>query len=467
MGCCFSLASMEDLQEEAASLCVDGSSLTKFSLYDLKMATNNFSSRNIVSETGFGAYDIVYKGGLGSHGFVAIKRFMNMAWPDPNQFVEDVKKMGKIRHKRVVYLIGYCCDGEERLIVARLMSNDTLAKQLFHWESKTMEWPMRMRVAYCVAEALDYCMTTCYGSYHNLSAYTVLFNEDGDACLSCFGLMKKINGERRTNGSVKPESVIYRFGTVLLNLLSGKQIPPSHAPDFINGKNVIDLMDPNLERNFSLREATAVFELASQCLEYEDRENLSTKELVATLESLQTMTQVPCYGMVEMTKHKEVSWTRVSPLEEACSKMDLTAIHSILVMSKYEDDKEVIELSFEEWTQDMKDLQEVRKRGDQAFIDKDFKTAIDCYSQFIEGRRNVYPSVYARRSLCYLYCNHPDRALLDGIYAQAVFPDWPTAYYLQSVALAELNMSNDSANILKEATLLEAKRLGNEKEKES
>lgn len=39
------------------------------------------------------------------------------------------------------------------------------------------------------------------------------------------------------------------------------------------------------------------------------------------------------------------------------------------------------QLSFQEWTQQMRDLLEARKRGDFAFRDKDFKTAIDCYSQ--------------------------------------------------------------------------------------
>ena len=39
------------------------------------------------------------------------------------------------------------------------------------------------------------------------------------------------------------------------------------------------------------------------------------------------------------------------------------------------------QLSFQEWTQQMKDMLDARKRGDQAFREKDFKTAIDCYSQ--------------------------------------------------------------------------------------
>jgi hypothetical protein len=34
-------------------------------------------------------------------------------------------------------------------------------------------------------------------------------------------------------GRVTPESVIYSFGTVLLDLLSGKHIPPSHVVVYV------------------------------------------------------------------------------------------------------------------------------------------------------------------------------------------------------------------------------------------
>ena len=41
----------------------------------------------------------------------------------------------------------------------------------------------------------------------------------------------------------------------------------------------------------------------------------------------------------------------------------------------------LLQLSFQEWTQQMRDMLEARKRGDFAFRDKDFKAAIDCYTQ--------------------------------------------------------------------------------------
>lgn len=39
------------------------------------------------------------------------------------------------------------------------------------------------------------------------------------------------------------------------------------------------------------------------------------------------------------------------------------------------------QLSFQEWTQQIRDMLEARKRGDLAFRDTDFKTAIECYSE--------------------------------------------------------------------------------------
>ncbi|XP_021807740.1 probable serine/threonine-protein kinase At4g35230 [Prunus avium] len=72
---------------------------------------------------------------------------------------------------------------------------------------------------------------------------------------------------------------------------------------------------------------------------------------------------------------------------DACSRMDLTAIHQILLMTHYKDDEGTNELSFQEWTQQMKDMLEARKRGDLAFRDKDFRSAMDSLSGWISSWR--------------------------------------------------------------------------------
>ncbi|KAA3490238.1 putative serine/threonine-protein kinase isoform X1 [Gossypium australe] len=452
---------------------------SEFSLAELKAATNNFSSDFIVSESGEKAPNVVYKGRLQNdtnRRWIAIKKFAKLAWPDPKQFADEAWGVGKLRHKRLANLIGYCCDGDERLLVAEYMPNDTLAKHLFHWENQTIEWAMRLRVALFIAEALDYCGSEGRPLYHDLNAYRVLFDEvwNGDPRLSCFGLMKNSRDgksystnlaytppEYLRNGRVTPESVIFSFGTVLLDLLSGKHIPPSHALDMIRGKNILLLMDSHLEGNFSTEEATVVFDLASRCLQYEPRERPNTKDLVATLAPLQNKSDVPSYVMLGIPKHEEGPPTPqhpLSPMGDACSRMDLTAIHQILVMTHYKDDEGTNELSFQEWTQQMRDMLEARKRGDVAFRDKDFKTAIECYSQFIDVGTMVSPTVYARRSLCHILCDQPDAALRDAMQAQCVYPDWSTAFYMQAVALAKLDMHKDAADMLNEAAALEEKK---------
>ncbi|XP_077246776.1 serine/threonine-protein kinase BSK1-like [Tasmannia lanceolata] len=447
---------------------------SEFSLSHLKSATNNFSSDFIVSESGEKAPNLVYKGRLQNHRWIAVKKFTKMAWPDPKQFAEEAWGVGNLRHRRLANLIGYCCEGDERLLVAEYMPNDTLAKHLFHWENQTIEWAMRLRVALNIAEALDYCSSKGRPLYHDLNAYRVLFDEDGDPRLSCFGLMKNSRDgksystnlaytppEYLRNGRVTPESVIFSFGTVLLDLLSGKHIPPSHALDMIRGKNILLLMDSHLEGKFSTEEGTVLVGLASRCLQYEPRERPNPKDLVATLIALQTKPEVPSYVMLGIPKHKDAPPSpqhSLSPMGEACSRMDLTAIHEILVMTHYKDDEGTNELSFQEWTQQMRDMLEARKRGDLAFRDKDFKSAIDFYTQFIDVGTMVSPTAYARRSLCHLLCDQPDAALRDAMQAQCVYPDWPTSFYMQSVALAKLDMHKDAADMLNEATGLEEKK---------
>ncbi|XP_021903756.1 probable serine/threonine-protein kinase At4g35230 [Carica papaya] len=105
---------------------------SEFSFSDLKAATNNFSSDNVVSEGVEKAANVVYKGRLQNRRWIAVKKFSKMAWPDAKQFADEARGVGKLRHKRLANLIGYCCDEDERLLVAEYMPNDTLSKHLFH-----------------------------------------------------------------------------------------------------------------------------------------------------------------------------------------------------------------------------------------------------------------------------------------------------------------------------------------------
>ncbi|MQL91950.1 hypothetical protein Taro_024563 [Colocasia esculenta] len=105
----------------------------EYSFEQLRLATSGFASENIVSEQGERAPNVVYKGKLDGQRRIAVKRFNRSAWPDTRQFLEEAKSVGQLRNHRLANLLGCCCEGDERLLVAEYMPNETLAKHLFHF----------------------------------------------------------------------------------------------------------------------------------------------------------------------------------------------------------------------------------------------------------------------------------------------------------------------------------------------
>ncbi|KAA8522081.1 hypothetical protein F0562_012605 [Nyssa sinensis] len=444
----------------------------EYGLNELQKATNGFSSDYIVSESGDKAPNVVYRGKLDKNRLVAVKRFSKQSWPDAQQFVMEAAGVGKVRHNRLVNLIGCCAEGDERLLVAEYMPNDTLSKHLFHWDKQPFPWEMRVRVAYYIAQALDHCNTENRNIYHDLNAYRVLFDEDGDPCLSSFGLMKNSRDGKSysTNlaytppeflrtGRVIPESVIYSYGTILLDLLSGKHIPPSHALDLIRGKNILLLMDSSLEGQYGNDDATKLVELASKCLQSEARDRPNAKFLLTAVAPLQKQKEVASHVLMGLPKDTVETPTTLSPFGKACARMDLTAVHDILLKAGYKDEEGAEnELSFQEWTQQVQEMLNTKKFGDIAFRDKDFKSAIEYYSKLVSMMSVPSATIFARRALSYLMNGQAELALRDAMQAQVCIPEWPTAFYLQALALSKLGMETDAQDMLNDGTAFEAKK---------
>ncbi|THU63674.1 hypothetical protein C4D60_Mb01t18300 [Musa balbisiana] len=433
-----------DAESEEKGEAYDLPSFQEFSFEQLRLATSGFAVENIVSEHGEKAPNVVYKGKLDAQRRIAVKRFNRSAWPDPRQFL------------------------------SLSLYNPYASPVGLAGESQPMKWPMRLRVVLYLAEALEYCTSKGRALYHDLNAYRVLFDEDCNPRLSCFGLMKNSRDgksystnlaftppEYLRTGRVTPESVIYSFGTLLLDVLSGKHIPPSHALDLIRDRNFNMLTDSCLEGQFSNEDGTELVRLASRCLQYEQRERPNVKSIVLALTPLQRETEVPSYVLMDIPRGgaSSIESLSLSPLGEACSRMDLTAIHEILETVGYKDDEGTTnELSFQMWTNQMQETLNSKKKGDTAFRHKDFNTAIESYTQFIDVGTMVSPTIFARRCLSYLMNDVPQQALNDAVQALVISPTWPTAFYLQAAALMALGMENEAREALKDGSLLEAKK---------
>ncbi|KAL6204512.1 hypothetical protein ACLB2K_021779 [Fragaria x ananassa] len=183
------IANLND-SSELENISKESYSLPEFSLKQLKAATEGFLPENIISDDGEKAPNVVYRGMLEDGRWIAVKRFQYSAWPESVQFLAEARAVGQLRNKRLANLIGYCCEGNNRLLVAEFMPNQTLSKHLFHRESHPMKGAMRLRVALHLAQALVYCSSKGQPLYYDLNASKVLFDQNGNPRLSCFGLMK-------------------------------------------------------------------------------------------------------------------------------------------------------------------------------------------------------------------------------------------------------------------------------------
>ncbi|KAG4937566.1 hypothetical protein JHK85_052485 [Glycine max] len=102
--------------------------LKRFQFRELQIATNNFSSKNILGKGGFGN---VYKGVFPDGTLVAVKRLKDgNAIGGEIQFQTEVEMISLAVHRNLLRLYGFCMTPTERLLVYPYMSNGSVASRL-------------------------------------------------------------------------------------------------------------------------------------------------------------------------------------------------------------------------------------------------------------------------------------------------------------------------------------------------
>lgn len=102
--------------------------LKRFSLHELRVATDSFSNKNILGRGGFGK---VYKGRLADGSLVAVKRLKEERTPGGElQFQTEVEMISMAVHRNLLRLRGFCMTPTERLLVYPYMANGSVASCL-------------------------------------------------------------------------------------------------------------------------------------------------------------------------------------------------------------------------------------------------------------------------------------------------------------------------------------------------
>ncbi|KAI3869114.1 hypothetical protein MKW92_043186 [Papaver armeniacum] len=147
-----------------------------FKYQELAAATNNFKEECVLGEGGFGR---VYKGYLESTDqVVAVKQLDRDGLQGNREFLVEVLMLSLLDHSNLVKLIGYCADGDQRLLVYELMPLGSLDDHLYDLppNKEPLNWITRMKIAEGAAKGLEYLHDKANPSviYRDLKASNIL-----------------------------------------------------------------------------------------------------------------------------------------------------------------------------------------------------------------------------------------------------------------------------------------------------
>ncbi|KAL3726014.1 hypothetical protein ACJRO7_030972 [Eucalyptus globulus] len=268
-----------------------------YTLRELKAATNEFTDENVIGEGGYG---IVYYGLLEDKTQVAVKNLLNNRGQAEKEFKVEVEAIGRVRHKNLVRLLGYCAEGAHRMLVYEYVNNGNL-EQWLHGDvgpCSPLTWEIRMKIILGTAKGLTYLHEGLEPKvvHRDIKSSNILLDKQWNPKVSDFGLAKLLCSENSyittrvmgTFGYVAPEyastgmlnerSDIYSFGILIMEIISGRNpVDYSRPPEEVNlvdwlkkmvtDKNPEGVLDPKLPEKPSSRALKRVLLVALKCVD--------------------------------------------------------------------------------------------------------------------------------------------------------------------------------------------------------
>ncbi|KAF6167835.1 hypothetical protein GIB67_027613 [Kingdonia uniflora] len=302
--------------------------ITQFSYSELELATNKFSSSNMI---GLGGSSHVYHGQLKDGRTVAVKRIKTQGgFEADSEFLTEIELISRLHHCHVVPLLGYCSESQGkkavRLLVFEYMLNGNLRDCIDGAQEKElMDWGTRVNIALGAARGLEYLHEAAAPRilHRDVKSTNILLDDKWRGKITDLGMAKRLKADdfpscsssparmQGTFGYFAPEyaivgraslkSDVFSFGVVLLELITGRH--PIHrssdkgeeslviwaTPRLQDSKRVIsELPDPNLKGNFPEEEMQIMAYLAKECLLLDPDSRPTMSEVVQILSSIAT-----------------------------------------------------------------------------------------------------------------------------------------------------------------------------------
>ncbi|XP_055804043.1 G-type lectin S-receptor-like serine/threonine-protein kinase At4g03230 isoform X2 [Solanum dulcamara] len=286
-----------------------------FNLESILVATDNFSDANRLGQGGFGP---VYKGKFPQGLEMAVKRLSSHSSQGAEEFKNEVMLIGKLQHRNLVRLLGYCIEENEKILLYELMPNKSLDTRIFnHSVGPLLDWNIRFEIILGIARGLVYLHhdSRLRIIHRDLKTSNILLDEEMNAKISDFGLArifegKTIDAKTRiiagTYGYLAPEyaleglfsikSDVFAFGVVVLEIISGNRNLDflehtnllGHAWKLWMENKALDIMDPSLVDTFNEIEVVKCINIALLCVQEDpgDRPIMSNVIIMLGSESM-------------------------------------------------------------------------------------------------------------------------------------------------------------------------------------
>nr|GMD35195.1 G-type lectin S-receptor-like serine/threonine-protein kinase At4g27290 [Ipomoea batatas] len=157
-------------------------------------ATNNSSDANKLGEGGFGP---VYKGMLFDGQEIAIKILSSQSRQGINEFKNEVVLIGKLQHKNLVKLVGYCTQMGEKILLYEYMPNKSLDTFIFDQTRRLLlDWNKRFDIIFGIARGLVYLHhdSRLRIIHRDMKTSNILLDEEMTPKISDFGLARLVAG---------------------------------------------------------------------------------------------------------------------------------------------------------------------------------------------------------------------------------------------------------------------------------
>ncbi|CAA7038386.1 unnamed protein product [Microthlaspi erraticum] len=269
-----------------------------YTLRELELSTNGFADENVIGQGGYG---IVYRGVLEDKSMVAIKNLLNNRGQAEKEFKVEVEAIGRVRHKNLVRLLGYCVEGAHRMLVYEYVDNGNL-EQWLHGGGlglkSPLTWDIRMNIVLGTAKGLMYLHEGLEPKvvHRDIKSSNILLDKQWNAKVSDFGLAKLLGSEMSyvttrvmgTFGYVAPEyastgmlnerSDVYSFGVLVMEVISGRSPVDYSRPQgevnlvewlkrMVSNREAEGVLDPRMMEKPSLRSLKRTLLVALRCVD--------------------------------------------------------------------------------------------------------------------------------------------------------------------------------------------------------